>query len=98
MNKTDLTRKLASNANLTLGEAKSAVDALFGTQWNAGIIANAVATDGSVVLQGFGSFKRKERAARKGVNPSTGAAIDIAASTGVHFKAGKDLAARLAKP
>ena len=97
MNKTDLTRNLATSANLTLAQAKSAIDALFGNTDSYGIIANAVATDGSVVLQGFGSFKRKERAARKGVNPSTGEAIDIAASTGVHFKAGKDLADRLAK-
>jgi len=39
----------------------------------------------------FGSFSVSKRAARKGRNPATGAAITIKASKNVRFKAGKEL-------
>jgi DNA-binding protein HU-beta len=42
-------------------------------------------------LVGFGSFEVKERAARTGTNPATGAAIEIPASKAPVFKAGKAL-------
>jgi DNA-binding protein HU-beta len=44
-----------------------------------------------VALVGFGTFLVRERAARMGRNPQTGAAIQIAASKGVGFKPGKAL-------
>ena len=40
---------------------------------------------------GFGTFEVKERAARTGRNPSTGATIEIPASKTPTFKAGKGL-------
>ena len=40
---------------------------------------------------GFGTFEVKERGARKGHNPLTGAEIDIPASKAPAFKAGKAL-------
>ena len=45
----------------------------------------------SVSINGFGTFKISERAAREGHNPMTGEKIQIAASKSVSFKAGKDL-------
>lgn len=42
----------------------------------------------SVVLTGFGKFDISKRAARKGRNPGTGAAINIPASTVPVFRAG----------
>jgi DNA-binding protein HU-beta len=45
----------------------------------------------TVSLIGFGTFSVKERAARTGRNPQTGAAIDIKASKTPAFKAGKAL-------
>ena len=45
----------------------------------------------SVSINGFGTFKISERAAREGRNPMTGEKIQIAASKSVSFKAGKDL-------
>ena len=42
---------------------------------------------------GFGSFGIQARAARKGRNPRTGIEIEIAASNGVSFKAGKEFRA-----
>lgn len=40
---------------------------------------------------GFGTFEVRERAAREGRNPQTGATIKIAASKVPAFKAGKGL-------
>ena len=42
-----------------------------------------------VQLVGFGSFEVKERAARTGKNPATGAEIEIPASKAPAFKPGK---------
>ena len=44
-----------------------------------------------VALVGFGTFSVKDRAARKGRNPQTGAEIQIRASKVPGFKAGKVL-------
>jgi DNA-binding protein HU-beta len=43
-------------------------------------------------LVGFGTFSVVEKAARQGVNPATGAKIEIAAKKVAKFKAGKGLA------
>lgn len=60
--------------------AERAIDAVVD-----GVLAE-VAGGGMVVLRGFGTFKRKERKARMGRNPSTGAAIPIAAKTVLVFE------------
>ena len=41
-----------------------------------------------VTFQGFGTFEKTSRAARNGVNPQTGAAIQIPATEAPKFKAG----------
>ena len=56
------------------------IDAAFDT------IGSTVAKEGSFRYPGFGTFKISERAARKGRNPQTGAAMDIPASKTVRFK------------
>ena len=43
---------------------------------------------GNDVTLGFGTFKRADKPARKGRNPSTGDQIKIAASKGVKFQVG----------
>ena len=59
-------------------------------------IVTTVKKGGSVVIPGFGSFKQHARAARNGVNPSTGAKIKISAAKlpkftpGTGFKAAVD--------
>ena len=49
----------------------------------------------ALAIAGFGTFSLSERAARKGRNSQTGAEIEIKASKGVKFKAGKALADRM---
>ena len=54
-------------------------------------ITNALKSDDSVSLVGFGTFSVKDRAARTGRNPQTGAPIEISAAKIPSFKAGKAL-------
>jgi DNA-binding protein HU-beta len=85
MTKSDLVAALAASEGLTKVAATKIVDAVFST------ITGALLADGEVHLAGFGTFAVKERAARKGHNPQTGAPVDIAAKRVVSFKAAKKL-------
>lgn len=58
-------------------------------------IARALEVDGRYAVSDFGSFDVKERAARTGRNPSTGAEIQIAASKAAGFKPAAALKDRL---
>jgi DNA-binding protein HU-beta len=89
MNKSELIRSLAHRTGLTQSDAKKAVDALFDPE--KGLIVNEVRVGGKVSLTGFGTFSKTDRAARTGVNPSTGAPISISASSSLAFKAGKSV-------
>ena len=60
-------------------------------------ISRALEVDGKFAVSGFGSFEVKERAARKGRNPQTGAEIQIAASKNVNFRPASGLKERLNK-
>ncbi|MNF12203.1 DNA-binding protein HU-beta [compost metagenome] len=52
------------------------------------VITDELKAKGNVVLVGFGTFQVKEKPARMGRNPSTGAPISIEAKTEPMFKAG----------
>ncbi|WP_100331425.1 HU family DNA-binding protein [Bacillus xiapuensis] len=85
MNKTDLINQVAEAAELSKKDATKAVEAVFDA------IQNTLANGDKVQLIGFGNFEVRERAARKGRNPQTGAEIEIAASKVPAFKPGKAL-------
>lgn len=85
MTKSDLVAQVAKKADLTARAAKDAVNAVFGT------ISGALSRDEKVVVTGFGTFLVRERAARKGRNPQTGAEIQIPATKTPGFTAGKTL-------
>ena len=85
MNKTDLINAVSESANLTKKEAGLAVDAVFES------IQKSLSNGEKVQLIGFGNFEVRERAARKGRNPQTGATLEIKASKVPSFKAGKGL-------
>lgn len=85
MNKTQLVSAIAEQADLTVAQAERVLTATLDS-------ITETLTDGDVVtLIGFGSFGTKARAARKGRNPQTGAAMLINASVTPYFKAGKAL-------
>ena len=84
--KADVVDALAASVEgLTKKQAAEAFDAVFGS------IAKHLRKDERVQVPGFGSFSVSRRAARKGRNPATGAAITIKASKNARFKAGKEL-------
>ena len=60
-------------------------------------ITAALKDGDKVQLVGFGSFEVKKRAARVGRNPKTKESIEIPASVGPVFKAGKALKDAVAK-
>ncbi|RVU61716.1 DNA-binding protein [Bacillus thuringiensis] len=85
MNKTELIKQVAIQAELTKPQASLAVDAVLES------IQHALQNGNNVQLIGFGTFEVRNRAAREGRNPHTGEALTIPASKVPAFKAGKAL-------
>jgi len=85
VNKTELIDKIAESADISKASAARALDAALDS------ITTSLRQSDPVVLVGFGTFTVKDRAARTGRNPQTGAAIEIKAARVPGFKAGKAL-------
>lgn len=85
MNKNEFVGAVAAKANISQAAAKESIDAVIA------VIGETLKQNEDVALVGFGTFRAKSCAARKGINPATGAAIDIPAKKAVAFKAGKTL-------
>ena len=85
MNKSQLIDKIADGADISKASASRALDSFVDA------ITGALKEGDQVALVGFGSFVVRERSARTGRNPQTGATIDIAAAKVPAFKAGKAL-------
>ena len=85
MNKTEMIAAMAETSGLSKKDCEAALTAfLTATE-------SALKSGDKVQLVGFGSFEVKERAARIGRNPSTGAEINIPAPKAPTFKPGKAL-------
>ncbi len=76
---------IAEKSGFTKKDSEAALEAVVGA------ITDALVAGEKVSLIGFGTFEVKNRAARTGINPRTGAQIEIAASKLPVFKAGKAL-------
>jgi DNA-binding protein HU-beta len=85
MTKTDLIAKVADMAGMTKVDANKAVDAVVEA------VQASLAKGEKVTWTGFGTFEVRNRAARMGRNPQTGAPLHIAASKTPAFKSGKSL-------
>lgn len=85
MNKSELIAQVAEKTGLTKRAAGDSVEAVLSA------IQEALKKGEKVTLVGFGTFEVRNRAARKGVNPATGATIEIPESRVPAFKAGKAL-------
>jgi len=83
MNKEELVAEIAKSAKVTKKDAADVLTATLET------IEIAVKKGDKVTLVGFGTFERRERAARTGRNPQTGKEIKIAAKKVPAFSAGK---------
>ncbi|HOB35603.1 MAG: HU family DNA-binding protein [Firmicutes bacterium] len=89
MNKTDLIQLVAEKTALSKKDSEKAVNAVLEG------IMDAVAAGEKVQLIGFGTFEKRQRAAKMGRNPSTGEQIRIPATSVPAFKAGKSFKERI---
>lgn len=85
MTKQEFVDAVADQAGLTKRDAGAAVDACLD------VIQSTLAKGDTVAFTGFGKFHTTRRAARQGVNPRTGAPVQIAAATVPKFSAGSQL-------
>lgn len=85
MNKSELIDRIAADAALSKVSAGRALDAAMAA------VKDALKQGDSVTLVGFGTFHVGKRAARKGRNPRTGAAIKIKSAKIPKFRPGKAL-------
>jgi DNA-binding protein HU-beta len=87
----ELTRRIASEAKLTQKQASQVLETTLDT------IREALQHGNEVRLVGFGSFKVRTSAARKGVNPRDRQPIEVPAKERVRFFPGKELSDAVVK-
>ena len=80
MNKGELIDQVATELKTTKTEAARAVEAVVAC------ISKGVKKEDKVAIAGFGTFRKKRRSARSGVNPFTKQPMKIAASRTCGFK------------
>ncbi len=85
MTKAEFVDQVAAESDLQKTDASKAVDAVLT------VIEETLSRGGEVNFTGFGKFSVAERGARQGVNPQTGAKIQIKASKVPRFSAGSSL-------
>jgi DNA-binding protein HU-beta len=85
MTKNDLIEKVAKKSHLTKRAAADAVNAVFD------LIKDNYVRGEKTIITGFGTFLVRSRAARRGRNPQTGAAIQIPGKKLPSFTAGKTI-------
>ena len=85
MTKAELVEKVSGQINLTKKQTEVVVNTVFQS------ITDSLSEGRKVELRGFGSFRVRERNARVGRNPKSGAQVDVPAKRVPFFKAGKEL-------
>jgi DNA-binding protein HU-beta len=85
MNKEELVASVANKTKMSKKQTEAGIQATIEA------ISDALAKGDKVTLVGFGTFQVKERAAREGRNPRTGAVLKIAAKKTPAFTPGKGL-------
>jgi len=90
MTKSELIARLAeANPHLYQRDVERIVSTIFEE------ITSSLARGDRVELRGFGAFSVKERGARIGRNPRTGASVQVEAKFIPYFKTGKQLRNKL---
>lgn len=85
MTKAELVEEVARAAELTKKDSEVIVEEVFKN------IIQALNRGEKIELRGFGSFRVRQRDARRGRNPKTGDPVDIPAKRVPYFKPGKEL-------
>ncbi len=87
----ELSRRIAKDAELSQKQAQAALETTLKA------IREALESGSEVRLVGFGSFKVRQSAARRGVNPRDQKPIEVPAKDRVRFFPGKELADAVVK-
>lgn len=85
MTKQELIETLASDTKMTKRQVEQVLMSFVG------IVGRTIKQGNKVSVTGFGTFDLGKRAARRGVNPQTGAEIQIPEMPMPRFRAGKRL-------
>ena len=85
MNKAQLISKIAEDAGMQKKEIEKVINSFVN------VVTDTLKSGEKIQMVGFWTFEVRERAERKGFNPSTKAEITIPASKAPVFKAGKGL-------
>jgi DNA-binding protein HU-beta len=85
MNKSDLIEAVASELESSKSEAGKMIEAVISA------ISDGLKSEEKVAISGFGTFTKKHRAARVGMNPATKQPIQINESTTCSFKPSQHL-------
>jgi nucleoid DNA-binding protein len=89
MNKAEVIDAMARHLGSSRADAERSLDAFVES------VLEGLKKGQDVAILGFGSFRVSHRKARMGTNPQTKERIQIPASIGVGFRAGKALKERL---
>ena len=85
MTKAELVEDVARAAELTKKDAERLVESVFESS------IETLKHGEKIELRGFGSFRVRDRGARRGRNPKTGDPVSIPAKRVPYFKPGKEL-------
>ncbi|MCY4564874.1 MAG: integration host factor subunit alpha [Gammaproteobacteria bacterium] len=89
LTKAEMAERLVDEVGFNRREASEIVEQFFDE------IADVLAANEPVKLSGFGNFTPRDKGARPGRNPKTGAGFLITARRVVTFRAGRKLKARM---
>lgn len=85
MTKADLIEEISRVCEFTRKESEVIVEAIFDS------VVRALREGDKIEIRGFGSFRTRQRKARIGRNPKTGARVDVPAKRVPYFKPSKEL-------
>lgn len=84
MTKLELIERIAKNKTLKGEVTKKAIGTVVNTLFTE--VKRSISKDGRFAYPDFGTFEKRKRKARRGVNPQTGKPIKIPASQTVAFR------------
>jgi len=85
MTKANLVEEVTQAVELSRKDSETVVDIVFDS------IVKSLRAGDKIEIRGFGSFRSRQRKARVGRNPKTGARVDVPPKTVPYFKPSKEL-------
>lgn len=85
MTKADLIEEVSRVVEMTRKDSEVIVETIFES------IVRSLRSGDKIEIRGFGSFRTRERRARVGRNPKTGARVEVPAKRVPYFKPSKEL-------